>query len=256
MKYTVVIVDDEPAARQGLEMLVKMDGELEVAGTCSNAIEALEKINTEKPDILFVDVQMPEISGIGLLKTLHYMPPAIAFVTAYNEYALNAFDLHATDYLLKPFSDERFLICTEKLKKAAAASKANSLLDPLKNLLNNLPNRAEPVNRSGRLAVKVSGKIIMADLDDIWYIEGEDYYVRIYYRDKELLVRDTLKNLALLLPDDQFLRVHKSTVVNLKKIAEMEAYFNEGLLLKLVNGKTIKVSKSYKTVLQEKLGVG
>ncbi|MGV3538489.1 MAG: LytR/AlgR family response regulator transcription factor [Rufibacter sp.] len=260
--YKTLIVDDEPAAREGLAFLLKQDAEMDIVGVCKNGIEAIEQIRELKPDLVFLDVQMPQVNGFEVLQSLEGDLPVVVFVTAYDQYALAAFECHAVDYLLKPFTDARFTTCLQKCKAALQQGEVQALQQKLKALLIEKENTETPssapsasvVTSMNKLAIKVSGKIVLADVEDIWFIEAEDYYVNIHYRTERFLVRDSMKHLEQTLPAGQFCRIHKSTLVNLQRIAEVEPYFNGALTLKLTNGQQLKVSKNLKDTFLRRIG--
>ncbi|MFD2247143.1 LytR/AlgR family response regulator transcription factor [Pontibacter ruber] len=263
-KYKTIVVDDEPAAREGLAALLQADAEVEVIGICANALEAIDLMQHTTPDILFLDIQMPEVNGFELLRSLSVTPPAVAFVTAYDQYAIAAFEHHAIDYLLKPFTNDRFRNCLAKCKSVVAQKNQGDLSEKIRQLLQEQTTQKEEklispvtsINALNKLSIKANGKILLLDLNDIWYFEAEDYYVNIHYKSQRILIRDSIKNLEQLLAEKQFCRIHKSSLVNLQKVTELENHFNGGLIMKLQNNTELKVSKNHKQALLERFGLG
>lgn len=262
MKYNLLIVDDEPSAREGLQALLSADTEIELKAVCKNGLEAIEAIGMHQPDIVLLDIQMPEVSGFDVLRSIPSPWPQIIFITAHDQYAIQAFSYHALDYLLKPFSDERFYQSLARAKEMARQRQTTDLSIKMLELLrlNNegeatLIGNAKTSTILQKLVVKDSGKVILIPWEEITYIKADDYVVRIQYLNKVTVVRESLKKLETILPQDRFIRIHKSYIVNLTKILEMENDLSGGLLLKLVDKSEIPVSKHYKDALTAKLGM-
>ena len=206
-KIKVLLVDDEYLALQLLENFVKEVPELELVAKTKSPIGAQTILNREPIDLLFLDIQMPTLSGVNLLKNLKN-PPFTIFTTAYSDYALTAFDLNVVDYLLKPFSFERFLQAVHKAK----AQLPN----------NTISTAANPKENPNFLSVKADGKIVKVFFDDILFIEGLKEYVKIVCEKERIVTFERLKNLEAILPTKQFLRVHKSYLINTLKVSSME----------------------------------
>jgi two-component system, LytTR family, response regulator len=256
-----LIVDDEEEAREGLRHLLQKASDIDLVAVCKNGLEAIQKINQLQPELVFLDIQMPEINGFEVLNNLENTPvPAVIFVTAYDQYALKAFELHALDYLLKPFTDERFYQALAHAKQYLQTASLNQLHEKLSSVLavyNNQTNETEKdalldedsetvSTIPNRLIIKSMGKIYFVPLSDIHWVEAFDYYVKIHLTDKFYLVRTSLKSLEKKLPNHLFLRVHKSQIVNIQSIIELEPYFNGEYLLKLRGDQKLKVSRSYR----------
>jgi len=202
MKWKCMLVDDEPPALNVLEKYISMVEQLELVAKCSNAFEALELLQTKEVDLIFLDIQLPKLSGTSFLKTLTH-PPKVIFTTAYKEYASEAFDLDAIDYLVKPVSLERFLKAVNKVTNTKTP-------EPLK--------PAVPVN-SSFLYFKTERKMVKVLLDDIRYVESIRDYIKIFrVNDKPLLVKQSMTTLESMLPGDLFIRVHRSFVVSVNKV--------------------------------------
>lgn len=262
IKLKLILVDDEPAAREGLQTLLSSDAEIEVKAICKNGLEAIEAIEVHQPDIVLLDIQMPEIDGFDVLRSIPSPWPQIIFITAHDQFAIKAFSYHALDYLLKPFSDERFYQSLARAKEMARQRQTTDLSIKMLELLQlknegeaTLIGSAKTSNVLQKLVVKDSGKVILIPWEEIAYIKADDYVVRIQYLGKVTVVRESLKKLETILPPDRFMRTHKSYIVNLTKILEIENDLSGGLLLKLMDKSEIPVSKHYKEALSQKLGI-
>lgn len=209
-KIKVLLVDDEYLALQLLENFLKKVPQLELVAKTKSPVAAQNILNRESIDLLFLDIQMPTLSGINLLKNLK-SPPLTIFTTAYSDYALTAFDLNVIDYLLKPFSFERFLQAVDKAKTQLP----NYTLPATSNLIN---KKEAPIF----LSVKADGKIVKVFFEDILFIEGLKEYVKIVCENERIITFERLKNLEAILPAKQFLRVHKSYLINTTKVTAME----------------------------------
>ncbi len=228
MKYKCLIVDDEPLALDVLESYIHKVPNLQLVARCSNAIEALSQLRNHDISILFLDIQMPEITGVEFLKSLKN-PPCVIFTTAYSEYAMDGFNLDAVDYLLKPISFDRFL---------KATNKAIAQLTPLKSKKEATSVNHE--NESDFIFVKSDKKIVKIGLDEILYIEGLKDYVIIFTPAGRIITLQTMKNLEEKLPSDQFIRVHRSFIISLNR---MKSISNNSVD---VNGKQIPIGKLYR----------
>ena len=206
-KIKVLLVDDEYLALQLLEKFVKEVPQLELVAKTKSPVAAQNILKQESIDLLFLDIQMPTLSGINLLKNLQN-PPLTIFTTAYSDYALTAFDLNVVDYLLKPFSFERFLQAVDKAKTQL----------PNQTLLTTANSKEAPIF----LSVKADGKIVKVFFDDILFIEGLKEYVKIVCETENIVTFERLKNLEAILPANQFLRVHKSYIINTAKVTSIE----------------------------------
>ena len=207
-KIKTLLVDDEYLALQLLEGFSNKVPELEIVDKVKSPMTALEILNQKNVDLLFLDIQMPTLSGNNLLKTLK-TPPIVIFTTAYSEYAIEAFELNAVDYLLKPFSFERFLQAVNKAKEQHYFRQQD-------------PTIILPTNSKDFLSIKVDGKIVKVNFDDILYIEGLKEYVRLVCKTTRLVTLESLRNLEDILPSDNFIRVHKSFIVAKNKVKSLE----------------------------------
>jgi two-component system LytT family response regulator len=260
-KLKTIIVDDEAEAREGLRLLLSQDSAVDLVAVCKNGWEALEQIQVQHPDLVFLDIQMPELTGFDVLGRLDKSRlPMIIFVTAFDQYALKAFEIHALDYLLKPFTDMRFFEALNHAKEQSQSTHWNTLQNKLETLLQDYALQqkggellSESVENSGevsifqeRLVVKSSGKIYLVPLTEVLWLEAYDYYVKIHLSEKYYLVRESLKNLEQKLPATIFLRLHKSSMVNINYITELEPYYNGEYIVKLSNGTKLKMSRTYR----------
>lgn len=249
-----LIVDDEPAARDGMRHLLAADPEIVLAGECSNGREAAAAIRDTSPDLVFLDVQMPELDGFGVLRDVGVeRAPAVVFVTAFDQYALRAFDVHAIDYLLKPFTDDRFRQSLDRAKQLVRQGRLGDLSRKLAALLDN--DESAPAPRYlDRLVVKSGGKVTLLPVGEIEWIDAEGDYVRIHVGKTWHLLRETMKNLEDQLDAARFVRIHRSTIVNLEKVKELQPFFRGEYVVVLHNGTTLKLSRGYRDNLEARLG--
>lgn len=243
-----LIVDDEPLARRHLRTLLASDPDVEIVGECGNGLDAVSAIQSGAPDLVFLDVQMPELDGFGVVRALdpHHMPVLI-FITAHDEYALNAFRVHALDYLLKPVDRSHFHETLARAKALVRSGHGHEDGDQLLALLERLAARQQQVER---LAVKVQGKIIFLRVHEIDWIEALDNHVRIHTGSQVHLVRDTMTRLETRLPAAKFLRIHRSTIVNTGRIKELQPWFQGDYVVILADGTQLTSSRSYRANLQ------
>lgn len=229
----VVIVDDEPLARQVVRILLEKDRELTVAGECSG-IDAAEVIARERPDILFLDIQMPEVDGFDVLERVGAdAVPAVVFVTAYDEYALRAFEVHALDYLLKPFDDRRFFAALSRAKEQVRAKTPSSF--------------------TRRFLVRTRDKVLFIKADDLEWVEAADYYVSLHAGGKSYLLRQTMAEIERQLDPAKFVRVHRSAIVNLDRVKEMHPLFRGDCALVLADGTQLRLSRARREEFERRL---
>jgi len=257
-----LIVDDEKAAREGIRILLEEDLEIRVRGVAKNGLEAIELVHKVHPDLIFLDIQMPGINGFEVLNSLEISPkPYVIFVTAFDEYALKAFEVHALDYLLKPFSDERFFGALEIAKRKIKSDQVQKLNSKIEELILDFSSRIKSDVDShwvdhkrkpdDRFIIKHSGKIIFIEPEQLIWIEADGYYVKLHTTKKSYLIRKSMKQIGQLLPSQSFMRIHKSSIINISYIAEVEPYFNGEYFIRLRNGSEVKVSRSYKDDFNE-----
>jgi len=244
-----LIVDDEAPARRRIRRLLGAERDICVAGECGDGDAALALIARERPDLVFLDVQMPERDGFAVLRALPPEPlPAILFVTAHDRYALRAFDVHAVDYLLKPFTAERFRTAVgrarERILLKTAAGGVASLAESL---------RAQPAYLT-RLPVKTTGATIFVDLAAVDWMDAADNYVRLHVRGREYLVRETLASLEAQLDPARFVRVHRSAIVPIDRVEEIRTEPHGDAEIRLRDGTRIAVSRTFRGHLRAALG--
>ena len=244
-----IIVDDEPLACERISILLDDDEEVEVIKTCTDGNEAIKCINNESPGLVFLDVQMPEVNGFDVLNKINRNNfPVIVFVTAYDEYAVKAFEVNAVDYLLKPFKTDRFRETLKRAKKVISDSNKKELSKNVKNLIDSLNNEGEYLQR---LMVKSSDRYFFIKTEDIEWIESDGNYLRIYSGDKNYLIRGTLINMEKSLDPKVFFRVHRSVIINVNEVKELKKWFNGDYKIIMKNGKELSMSRNYKSLMQQ-----
>lgn len=242
-KITCIIADNEPLALKHLEKMVNSSEELELVASCKNGKEALDAIKNKKPELVFLDIEMPELTGIEIMETLQGKSlPFVVFVTAFDEYAVKAFEVNALDYLLKPFNKERF---DETLVRAK-----NHIGKVLEVEKDSRGEAAEKEQYLSRILVKTSKKMFFVDVEKIDWIEASGNYAKIITAKNKHLIRSTLKYLEKRLDPTQFVRVHKSTIVNINRVKELEQWFTGDYEILLDNGETLKMSRNYRDILE------
>lgn len=229
-----LIVDDEPLARDGLRMLLAEYADIQLVGEAGNGAEALELVETLQPDLMFVDVQMPGMSGLELASSLpENLTPAIVFVTAYDEFALRAFDVHALDYVLKPIDEQRF---AEAVRRARVQHELGA-------------RRIKAIaEHPTKLTIRDGDAVVFVRVDDIDWIEAADYYVEIHTADRSYLMRETMQRLAAML-DERFLRIHRSRLINRERVREVRWESRGEMTVVLTTGVALKVARSCRAKL-------
>jgi two-component system, LytTR family, response regulator len=236
-KIRTMIVDDEPLARSNLRVLLQRDPEIAIVGECGSGVDAPEAIRCAKPDLLFLDIQMPECDGFDVLALLgRDVPPAVVFVTAYDQYALRAFEAGALDYLLKPFDNARFERALERAKQKIAGGKDQ-------------PRRLE------RLVIKSAGEVAFVNLSEIDWIEAADYYAALHVGAKTHLLRRSMSELEHDLDPEVFCRIHRSTIVNLKRVQGLKLGEDGEYRVLIQNGTELRLSRRYRKHVQSRMGV-
>jgi len=252
LKIRTLIVDDEPLGRERIRTLLREDAEVEVVGECADGRQAIAAVERLKPDLLFLDVQMPEMDGFAVVDAIAARHlPAIIFVTAYDRYAVQAFEVHALDYLLKSFDRERFRSAVARAKEQIRRSREGALNERLAGLLEDLESRKQ---RATRVVIKSAGRIFFLPVEEIDWVEAADNYVRIHAGVEAHLVRETLQSLEGRLDPARFLRIHRSTIVNLDRIRELHPLFHGDYAVRLRDGTELTLSRNYREKLGEPLG--
>ncbi|MEO1485996.1 MAG: LytTR family DNA-binding domain-containing protein [Bacteroidota bacterium] len=256
-KFKTLVVDDEIEAQKRLELHLKKFEDLELLPSCSNGKEALQRIGESQPDIVFLDVEMPEMNGLEVLK--HGTPPFpyIIFVTAYNQYAVEAFAQNAVDYILKPYTFERIQVSVERAVDAIQKDRLSQLNEQLKDLLFSLsarsPNESSK-NYVERIAVKSIGQTTFIPVVEIIRIEAADQYVEVHTSTKKHMVRESMDKLERLLNPSTFFRTHRSHIVNLKHVVALETLDKHLSLTVLDNGTKVKITNRRKSDFKERMG--
>ena len=233
-----LIVDDEPLARATLRLLLDRDPDIEIVGECDSGAAALEVIAREDVALLFLDIRMPDLDGLSALAGLA-PPPTTVLVTAFADHALGAFDLDVADYLLKPFDDARFARALERARRHALARRAaRPAVAPLE-----------------RLVIRTGSRIASLQVDDIDWIEAQDYYAEVHAGGRSFLVRQSLHKLAASLDPARFVRIHRKTIVNVKRVKELEPMFHGEHVVFLHDGTRLKLSRTFKDQVDRLLGL-
>ena len=259
MTIRTIIVDDEKLAIQGLQLRLDKFNDVEVIETCANGREAIRKIKTEKPDLVFLDIQMPGFDGFSVVKgVMEIEPPLFVFVTAYEEHAIRAFEANAVNYLMKPVDEDKLADTLDRVRtrltEKRSADEAEKLKDVLAEVapdaMENMPAEEENLGRFEKLInVKDRGQIFRVDVDTIEHIEAAGDYMCIYTGDNSLILRETMKDLERRLDPRVFQRVHRSTIVNLDQVRQVKPHTNGECFLVLDSGAEVKVSRSYRDVV-------
>jgi two-component system, LytTR family, response regulator len=245
MMLRAVIVDDEELARGFLRELLSTHSEIEIVAECANGFEAVKAASDHSPDLLFLDVQMPKLDGFEVLELVD-PGPAVIFVTAYDQYAMRAFDAHAVDYLLKPFTAERF----ERALERAKARLGERTLPPPTVAAEARP----PAERPERIVVKDGPRVHVIPLDKLDYVEAQDDYVALHSVGKTYLKQQPIASLETSLDPARFIRIHRSAIVNLERIARIEPYGKESRIAILQDGARLPISRSGYARLMEAMG--
>jgi two-component system LytT family response regulator len=243
-----IIIDDEPLARSIVKEYLQYYPQIRLLAECGDGFEGVKAIQQFQPDLIFLDIQMPKINGFEMLELIE-SPPAVIFTTAFDEYAIKAFESHAVDYLLKPFSRERFDKSINKLLLQEKNGTAHTNLTPF------LDSAARSPAEQQRVVVRLSGKIRIIPVDDIHFLEAADDYVKVHTRDGSFLKNKTMGHFETVLNKDQFVRTHRSYMVNISEITRIDPYEKENHLAILKSGARVPVSKAGYVKLKSVLGI-
>ena len=244
----VIIIDDEPLARSIIREYLQFHPELELIAECHDGFEGVKAITQYRPDLVFLDIQMPKINGFEMLELIED-PPAVIFTTAYDEYAIKAFESHAVDYLLKPFSRERFDKAVSKWLQKGKTISGKEQLGPLLDSVSSSPAEQH------RVVVKLSGKIRIIPVEDIHFLEAADDYVKIHTREGSFLKNKTMGHFETILNKTQFVRTHRSYMLNISEITRIDPYEKDNHLAILKSGARVPVSKTGFIKLKSVLGL-
>ncbi|MFV0643513.1 MAG: LytR/AlgR family response regulator transcription factor [Sphingomonadaceae bacterium] len=260
MTIRTILVDDEKLAIQGLQLRLQPFDDVEIIDTCANGREAIRKIKTEKPDLVFLDIQMPGFDGFSVVKgVMDIEPPLFVFVTAFEEHAVRAFEANAVNYLLKPVDEDRLADTIDRVRLRMTEKRSADEVEKLKSVLtevapdaaeNLIDEESESADRFEKLInIKDRGQIFRVEVDSIEHIEAAGDYMCIYTGDNSLILRETMKDLERRLDPRTFQRVHRSTIVNLNQVRQVRPHTNGECFLVLESGAEVKVSRSYRDVV-------
>ncbi len=249
MSIRTLIVDDQLLAREALRRLLAAEPDIAIVGLAASGREALDAINESSPDLVFLDVSMPDLDGFAVLTQIKPgRMPMIIFVTGHDDFALRAFDVHALDYLVKPCTPDRLRSALERVRQQIRREPPGEMQRRLTALLRDLKSAPQ---QTERLAVKTEGRILFVRLADIAWAEAADNYVKLHAGSDTHLLRDTMNGLEERLPGDRFLRISRSTIVNMEHIKELHPMFHGEYVVVLRNGARLTLTRSYRDKLQQ-----
>jgi two-component system, LytTR family, response regulator len=249
-QFRTLVVDDEPLARKRITRLLGSEPDFEVVAEFANGKEAASFLRQESPDLMFLDVQMPEMDGFALLREIGpRRAPAVVFVTAYDSYALQAFEVNALDYLLKPFDERRFHDAVERARDRLSNRSETEISGRLEALIDTL----SPSKPNRRIAIKTGGKVMFINLSEIDWVEAADNYACLHCGNVTHVLRETMHSLEEKLDRAMFARIHRSIIVNMDRISEMQPWFRGDYLVILKNGTKLKLSRTYRDALSGSL---
>ncbi len=267
----VLIVDDEVLARQRVRRLLQNESDVEIVGEAETGSEAVQMIRALHPDLVCLDVQMPELDGFGVLQELSGEPtPMILFITAYDEHAQRAFDVHAVDYVLKPLDEDRFKAAFDRARKqraqAVAAERLGELLETVRRLANGTSSadvKADPAataaaangSFASRILVKADGRMFFVKTTEIDWIEADRNYVKLHVGKAAHTIRERISHLEETLDPRLFARIHRSTIVNLNRVREMQQWFSGDYVVILEDGTKLRLSRHYRDRVEKQVGV-
>ena len=260
MTIRTILVDDEKLAIQGLQLRLERFEDVQIIETCQNGREAIRAIKTLKPDLVFLDIQMPGFDGFSVVQgVMEIEPPLFVFVTAYEEHAIRAFEANAVNYLMKPVDEDKLADTIERVRQRIVEKKSSEEAEKLMNVLSEVAPEAaeefvgEETEAAGRfeklINIKDRGQIFRVEVDTIEHIEAAGDYMCIYTGDNSLILRETMKDLERRLDPRKFQRVHRSTIVNLSQVRQVKPHTNGECFLVLESGTQVKVSRSYRDVV-------
>jgi two-component system, LytTR family, response regulator len=251
-KIRVLIVDDEPLAREKIRDMLKSYTDLEVIGECGNGYGTVKAVQENPPDLIFLDVQMPEMDGFAVLEAIdEENMPFVIFVTAYDQYAVKAFEVHALDYLLKPFDRERLEKALNRAKTQIQRDQSKEMSQKIFTMLEELKGRSAYLER---VVIKTEGHVFFLKTEEVDWIEAEGNYVCLHSGKKSHLLRETISTLEGELDPKKFLRIHRSTIVNIDRIQELHSWFHGDYRVVLHDGTQLTLSRNYREKLRELLG--
>jgi two-component system LytT family response regulator len=241
----VIIIDDEPLARSIVSAFLKKFEELEIVAECNNGFEGIKAIEEFEPDLIFLDIQMPKINGFEMLELLD-QSPAVIFTTAFDEYAIKAFETSAVDYLLKPFTEERFEKAISKWKNSSNSEKSSHSL---------IENLHKQPDEHLRIVVKDKGAINVIPTSDVYFLKAYDDYVKIHVKDSYFLKKKTMNYFEKTLSSSDFVRIHRSYIININYLTKIEAFEKNNYRATLTNGNVVPISRTSYSELKKNLGL-
>lgn len=247
MSTTCIIIDDEKLARELLREYLTAFPEIEIVAECSKGSDAVEQIDKLKPDLIFLDVQMPGMTGFDVLDEIAHVPYVI-FTTAYDHYAIKAFEKNAVDYLLKPLDQERFKLAVERAQQRKKIETSN-----IEDLLSSMHTNAPRANYESHIFVQKSEKLFNLPVEDIIYLEASGDYTIISAKNDQYVSSSGIGKLEEIMNPEIFLRVHRSTIINVNYLKEIERHFNGGMVVKMQNGKSFPVSRTYAKIIRRRV---
>ena len=249
----VAIVDDEPLARERIRGFLALEPDVTIVGEAADGAAAIDLLQETEADLLFLDIQMPEVDGFAVLRMLGAeRVPVTLFVTAYDQYALQAFEAHALDYLLKPFDRERFARAVARARELIRGRRAGGDFD---DRLAAALRQTAPGAWADRIAAKAGSRTVLLRTDQIDYVEAASNYLRLWVGPEKLLIRETLQSLETRIDPARFLRIHRSFLVNLDRVKEVEPFFHGDAILTLTDGRKLTLSRTYRARFEERYGL-
>ena len=248
MKLHALIIDDERLARDVIKVWSAPHPDIEIIGECRNGKEAIDHILSLKPDLIFLDIQMPDVNGFGVIDAIsNIYVPEIVFVTAYDKYALKAFEVSAIDYLLKPFTQERFDKAVLNAVKRIGNKSVHEISANLKSLIEGyLHTQESKLDSNENILIKTKKKIVVLSRNNIDWVQVNGDYVKVHSKGETHITKETLSKFEELLSNSRFVRIHRSVIVNVDRIKELHPYFNGEYFVVLYNGTKLKLSRTYK----------
>lgn len=252
----VAVADDEPLARERIRSMLEGRNRYSIVTECADGVATVEALTEQDIDLLFLDVQMPGLNGFQIVESMGSAPlPIVVFVTAFNDYALRAFDVSALDYLLKPFDKERFEKTLARVEERLASRERGDMSRELREFLGTLSTSAAP-NHVSRFPVRANGEIYFVRAEDVDWIDAEGNYVALHAAGRRHLVRDTIKSLESRLDPAKFVRVHRSAIINVDRLRKLQPYFHGEYVITLQDGTTLTSSRTYSDRLRALLERG
>jgi len=256
MKISTLIIDDEPLARAMISRLLLPRTEFEIIGQCGTGKQSIAMINTHKPDLIFLDIQMKDMTGFDVLEGLTVKFPIVIFATAFDTYSLKAFEYFAFDYLLKPFSEERFYKSINKVIESFRSSDTDILQDKIRSLLEYMqPKQQENISSQKTIPIPLRNKTIFIKIEDILYVTASNSYVEIFTKDSKYLLRNTISNIKEELSNPIFFRIHRSTIINLEFIKELIHSDYGEVDVKMNDLQQFRISRTYKKEFLTRIGL-